>query len=261
MSNLVQGANKRARTIGLMEQRTHNLTSGHTTNEYTMDINDDNDEGDNPLLPDDYEFPFDEMDINHANAEKTMRDTHHGAYTSQDKLNINLLKTLRDIKAPLDAYAKIMSLFAAAASKGHIVKPDFPKCASYMKTIFKRFGLNSLGPTVKIIPSPEPPKVGVPPKRYTIVLHEFIAMLYSILNHPSVTNDDNLLFPNPNDPLDAPLPAPEFLADFETGRCYYVAYTTLCTARGQILCPIIFYIDKIAIDKVCTSKSPTSHAQ
>jgi hypothetical protein len=41
----------------------------------------------------------------------------------------------------------------------------------------------------------------------------------------------------------------EYLGDFETGRSYYVAYTTLCTSEGDILCPIIFYIAKIAIDK------------
>jgi hypothetical protein len=41
----------------------------------------------------------------------------------------------------------------------------------------------------------------------------------------------------------------EYLGDFETGRSYYVAYTTLCTSEGDMLCPIIFYIAKIAIDK------------
>ncbi len=247
-ADLQQTAHKRARTVGLMEQLTHNRTAGHTTNEYTMDIGNMDDDGD-VYPPDDNEYPFEAIDLNHETAAKTMKDTYNGVYTTPDKLNIELLKLLRDIKAPLYAFDKIMTLFSDAANNGHTVTPDFPKRATVMKTLFKRFGLNSLQPTVKTIPSPETPKAGVPPKRYTIVLHEFIAMLYSLLNHPSVMNDKTMLFPNPDDPLAEPLSEPEYLGDFETGRCYYVAYTTLCTARGQIICPIIFYIDKIAIDK------------
>jgi hypothetical protein len=203
-TDLQQAAHKRARTVGLMEHLAHNRTAGQTTNEYTMDIGDMDNDGD-VYSPDDNEFPFEAINLNHETAAKTMKDTYNGVYTTPDKLNIELLKLLRDIKAPLYTFDEIMTMFSDAATNGHTVKPDFPKRDTVMKTLFKRFGLNSLQPTVKTIPSPKPPKVGVPPKRYTIVLHKFIAMLHSILNHPSVMNDKTMLVPNPDDPLAPPL--------------------------------------------------------
>ncbi len=62
-------------------------------------------------------------------------------------------------------------------------------------------------------------------------------------------DDSNLLFPDLNDPLAPPPLTVNTLADIDTGRIYRGAYDLLCRGRpNHVLCGIILYIDKLAVD-------------
>jgi hypothetical protein len=63
-------------------------------------------------------------------------------------------------------------------------------------------------------------------------------------------DDDNLLFPNFEDPLAPPPAVVHKFADIDTGRSYRNAYNLLCCGLPKhIICGIIFDIDKLAVDR------------
>jgi hypothetical protein len=50
-----------------------------------------------------------------------------------------------------------------------------------------------------------------------IVVHNAKAMIESLLYSPLMDKDDNMLFPNPDNPLEGPPPLSDKLADVDTG--------------------------------------------
>jgi hypothetical protein len=62
-------------------------------------------------------------------------------------------------------------------------------------------------------------------------------------------DDNNLLFPNPDDPLALPPTEVTTIADIDTGGVYRNAYNNLCNRPNHILWGIIAYIDKLATDR------------
>jgi hypothetical protein len=61
-------------------------------------------------------------------------------------------------------------------------------------------------------------------------------------------DDNNLLFPNPDDPLAPPPIEVTNIADIDTGCVYRNAYNHLCHRPNHLLCGIICYIDNLATD-------------
>jgi len=74
-------------------------------------------------------------------------------------------------------------------------------------------------------------------------------MIESLLYSELALDDSNLQFPNPDNPLSPPPALISHLADVDTGHVYCCAYKETCTGPTDILCGIITYIDKLAIDK------------
>jgi hypothetical protein len=102
--------------------------------------------------------------------------------------------------------------------------------------------MKDLYPTILTQPSP------LNNRFYPVPVHNAQAMIESLL-YPSLAMDDNnLLFPNPDDPLAPPPTEVTTIVDIDTGRVYRNAYNNLCNSPNHILCGIIAYIDKLATD-------------
>ena len=172
-------------------------------------------------------------------------DHNDGAFTSAEILSITLLKFLGSIRAPLYAYDTIMEIIGQAISLGGELPMSFPKRRTFIQYLFGRFELKGILPRTITIPTN-----GAHPKPFCdVVVHDALSMIHSLLRDPRLMQDDNLLFPDPTNPLAAPDGDPEWIADIDTGRAYKEAHTAMCTKPGDLLCPIIFYMDKLHTDK------------
>ncbi len=102
--------------------------------------------------------------------------------------------------------------------------------------------MKGLYPTVLTQPSP------LNNRFYPVPVHNAQAMIESLLYLSLAKDDNNLLFPNPDDPLAPPPSVVQNIADIDTGDVYRTAYKNLCTRPNQVICGIICYIDKLATD-------------
>ena len=68
-------------------------------------------------------------------------------------------------------------------------------------------------------------------------------MIESLLYSSLAQDESNLLFPNPDDPMDPPPAKVTMIADIDTGRSYQNANKKLCHQPNHILCGIIVYTD------------------
>jgi hypothetical protein len=80
-------------------------------------------------------------------------------------------------------------------------------------------------------------------------VHDPRAMIESLLYLEIAKDDRNLLFLNLDDPLAPPPESISHYADIDTGRVYRRAYKETCAGPKDVLCGIVAYIDKLAIDK------------
>jgi hypothetical protein len=63
-------------------------------------------------------------------------------------------------------------------------------------------------------------------------------------------NDDNLLFPNPDNPLEGPPPLSDMLADVDTGKAL------ISCARNHIIYYVALYCTLIRLQLIATVISP-----
>ncbi len=170
------------------------------------------------------------------------RDVLRGRFTPEETLSINLLRLMRAIRAPSYAYQKVMKIIQDATHQNIKITSTFSTRKSSLAYLIKRFQLTPLLPKVHT-------KIGTDHREYPCVVHDARAMIESLLYSELAKDDRNLLFPNPDDPL---APPPENItnyADIDTGRVYRRAYKETCTGPKDVLCGLMAYIDKLAIDK------------
>ena len=170
------------------------------------------------------------------------RDVLRGKFTPEETLSINLLRLMRAIQAPTYAYKKVMKLIQDATHQNITITSTFSTRKAALAFLTKRFKLSSLLPQVHT-------KIGTDQRAYPCVVHDARAMIESLLYSELAQDDRNLLFSNPDNPLAPPPAIISHLADIDTGRVYRRAYQETCTGPKDILCGIVAYIDKLAIDK------------
>jgi hypothetical protein len=78
--------------------------------------------------------------------------------------------------------------------------------------------MKGLYPTILTQPSP------INNQFYPVPVHNAQAMIISLFYSSLVLDDSNLLFPNPDDPMDSPPAKVTLIADIDTGRSYQNAY-------------------------------------
>jgi hypothetical protein len=174
--------------------------------------------------------------------DKPFVDKGYGNYSAVERLSIRLLRILRDIGAPFETYGTIMEMVSDAVRDKVFITTTYRSRDNAMKHFAERYELSKLYPTFKTQPSPDG-------RVYPVVVHDAKAMIESLLYSPLMDDMDNLLFPNPENPLEGPPLMSDTLADVDTGKAYRRAHSLLCTEPHHLLCGIILYIDKIATDR------------
>ena len=156
---------------------------------------------------------------------------------------VELLDILRKAKVPLYLFDQIIE-WTQRASIHYNIK--FDECLytreKMIEIIENRFGMKGLHPITE--------KIFLPgcQSNVTLVYHDFKQCLYSILTDAELMKDENLLL-GPNNELQYQLHATsDILNDVSTGSCFRAAYKSYITNPRDLLCPIIFFIDKTHTD-------------
>jgi hypothetical protein len=150
---------------------------------------------------------------------------------------------------PHYAYTSIMDIFAdALASKIVTAGATFRQHDTAIKHFAKQFRLEKLYPTTLT--------KHMNGRTYPVVLHDAEVMVQSLLKS-SLMVEENMLFPDIDNPLAPPPPTVETIADVDTGQVFRSAHGHLCTGPNDVLCLLIMYLDRICIDQHgCCSLEP-----
>ena len=162
-----------------------------------------------------------------------------------DEKNVNVAVKLLDIlkraKAPLYLYDNIID-WAKNAVNQHNIDFGLNHMISRNKTIqhlkFK-YDLKPIEPKTELINLPGSQS------QIELVTHSFKSSLYSLLNDENLMRPENLLI-NPDNPFSAPMST--YCGDINTGSAFMAARKEYITHSNELLCPIIFFIDKTHTD-------------
>ena len=115
---------------------------------------------------------------------------------------------------------------------------------SILEKAFRSNHLTGLKP--KVIPL----NVEGVPQRINIVVHDFKQCMYSLLMDKNLMKPENLLLSENHDLSFTNHPEKQkVLDDIDTGKCYQMAYEEyIKDETKELLCPIIFFIDKTHTD-------------
>jgi hypothetical protein len=164
------------------------------------------------------------------------------------KTYVDLLHILKTCNTPLYMFDKIMEW----ANKSRWVhKFDFlPTQISardkFVGSLKRQFDYNCLEPTTCDILLPGSNS------NVNLVLHDFKDCFYSLLSDPQLMDENNLLI-NPDDIFGSPPKKSKhnMISDVNTGDVWRMAYKQYVQSdQSELLCPIIFFIDKTHTDLV-----------
>jgi hypothetical protein len=159
------------------------------------------------------------------------------------RCQIELLLLLRDAKAPLYLYDEVMKWTQRSVGEYEVnfgQTPDSRK--TVLKSLTKRFDLSGSEPTVLPVLLPECKQ------RLGLVVHDFRQAVYSLLSDPMLMRDECLLFQD-DDAAPFALPKRGKFEDINSGTRFRMAHKAVCLdPLKDVLCPIIFFIDKTHTD-------------
>jgi hypothetical protein len=174
---------------------------------------------------------------------KMYTDRGNECFTNEAILSICLLGIMRNIGAPLKTYGRIVALFKDVITEQEAIATTFRQHHTTITHFSEQFSMKGLYPTVLTQPSP------LNNRFYPVPVHNAQAMIESLLYLSLVKDHNNLLFPNPDDPLAPPPPVVQNIADIDTGDVHRNPHKNICTRPNQAVCGIICYIDKLATDR------------
>ncbi len=138
----------------------------------------------------------------------------NGCFTNEEILSIHLLGIMRNIGAPLKSYRRIVALFKDVITDREPITTTFRQRHTAINHFSQQFSMKGLYPTVLTQPSP------LNNRFYPIPVHNAQAMIESLLYSSLAKDDNNLLFPDPDDPLAPPTSVVQNIADIDTGNVY-----------------------------------------
>ena len=193
--------------------------------------------------------PF--VDDVHANAahnnEPVAPAKHPFCYTKEMKWTVALLKLVDDIKAPDEAFGKILLWARNAAKDEYSFEPHAGLSRSNnVKNLFDCMdNAKYLLPSVSAVPTTElahGPTIDV-------ISFDFVPQLLSLLQNSSIMTEENLLidFADPFAPYKSPN---NYLSEAISGQVYKDAYKRLITDPSrQLFVPIIQWIDRTHVTR------------
>jgi hypothetical protein len=159
-------------------------------------------------------------------------------YTCEEKAHIDLLQTLRDLKAPLKTFDTILGWVSRAKAIGYNFSCTQPSRETVLKKLYERHNLLDLKPKEKKLLLPYSKKI------VNIVYFDAQAVFKSLLSCPILNTDDNLLFEDDNS-FTPPRQHPSTRSEITSGRGYRKTYLDLVeNPTNEILFPCILAIDK-----------------
>jgi hypothetical protein len=158
---------------------------------------------------------------------------------------IDLLVILKQAKAPLYLFDQIWKWTQQSANSYNI---DFSlvenvsrvKCLKTLKDSFNIHGLEPRKKSIILKGSNKP---------IDLIIHDFEHSLYSLLSDETLMHPDNLLISINNDSNSQTKSKKPIINDIDTGSVYQQANNLyINAANNELLCPIIFFIDKTHTD-------------
>jgi hypothetical protein len=165
-------------------------------------------------------------------------------FSREEKVQIELLELLGELKAPLKAFSRILHWAAKSNASGHVFKVGCqPSREKVVRNLYTRYNMNGLIPKEK--------QLYLPYSKRTVSVVYFNAseVFASLLSCPTLNKDANFLFDDQKDPFAAPLSRASHVGDINTGRCYRKSHRALVKKKGvDIILPSILAMDKTHID-------------
>lgn len=166
-------------------------------------------------------------------------------FSVEEKVQVDLLQTLKRLRAPMIAYDEIMKWASRSCSQGHVFR-DVP--ISSRKTVIDklkvRVDCDSLKPHVK--------ELYLPYSKCFVEVVYFSAhsIFGSFLSCPDLNQDQHYIFNDDNDPNCNPFAKPKtaVISDINTGLSYSRTYDQLIKNEEDMLLPCILAIDKTTCD-------------
>ena len=163
-------------------------------------------------------------------------------FSLEEKVQIDLLHTLRRLKAPMIAYDEVMKWAVRSCSQGHVFH-DLP--ITSRKTVIDRLrgrvDLDALTPIVKELYLP------YSNCHVEVVYFNAHAVFSSFLSCSELNRDENYIFHNPNNPHLDPFAKPSgaVVGDINTGKSYLRTYDKLVKNPEDMLVPPPVYWQSI----------------
>ena len=165
-------------------------------------------------------------------------------FSVEEKVHIELLNVLKELRAPMKAFSHILNWAAKANDKGHLFKVDCqPSREKVVQNLYCRYNMRGLTPKEKLLYLPYSRRV-VP-----MIYFDARQVFASLLSCPLLNRDENYLFDSPaKDPF-APPTRSTHIGDINTGRCYRKTYEALVKTKDvDMILPAIMAMDKTQVD-------------
>lgn len=164
--------------------------------------------------------------------------------STQELLQIDLLKTLMRLKAPIKAYKEVLDWAQRANETGFHFNADHPSREALLSKLQDRLNIQPLKPKEKLLFLPQSKRV------VNMVYFDAKAVFASMLTCPILNQDDNYIFDEPGGtPFSPPPEKPKFIGDLNTSRGYIDMYASLVTNPTEdVLLPCVFALDATNCD-------------
>jgi hypothetical protein len=139
------------------------------------------------------------------------------------------LERLRELKAPLKAFSRILHWAAKSNASGYVFKVGCqPSCMKVIRNLYTRYNKNGLIPKEKQL------YLNYSNRTVSVVYFNAGELFALLLLCPTLNKDANFLFHHQKDPFAAPLSRASQVGDINTGRCYRKSHRALVEKRVSI---------------------------
>ena len=164
-------------------------------------------------------------------------------FSQEEKIQIQLLQLLNDLKAPLNAFTAVLNWAAKANDCGYFFKVGGqPSREKMIQKLYARYNMKGLIPKEK--------ELYLPYSKRTVSMVYFNAseVFASLLSCPTLNKDELYMFHDKQDPFAKPCVTSD-IGDINTGRCYHKTYEALVKRKGvDMILPSILAMDKTQVD-------------
>ena len=160
----------------------------------------------------------------------------------QEKLQVDLLRTLMRLKAPIKTFKEVLDWAKRANDAGFHFSAEHPSRERLLSNLKVRHHMHTLKPKQKFLKLPHSQKT------VNMVYFDAKSVFASLLTCPILNRDENFLF-HGNSPIAPPPDVVSHIGDINTSRGYLDSYHRLVkNPTEDILLPCILAMDKTHCD-------------